>query len=94
LSNFSGKVLNEVSGRYVELSDDFYIPDVFRKQSKVNKQGSEGEIDVLNDGTNVRQYFIDSCQHSYNMYKTLTDSGVAKEIARDGHKTINPDASV
>lgn len=73
---------NEVSGRYVELSDDFYIPDVFRKQSKVNKQGSEGEIDVLNDGTNVRQYFIDSCQHSYNMYKTLTDSGVAKEIAR------------
>ncbi|MDE3246718.1 MAG: FAD-dependent thymidylate synthase, partial [Acidobacteriota bacterium] len=37
---------NEISGRYVEFpNDEFFVPASFRQQAKVNKQGSEGEID-------------------------------------------------
>ena len=32
--------LNEVSARYTELPDEFYIPKVWRKQDNKNKQGS------------------------------------------------------
>jgi thymidylate synthase (FAD) len=32
--------LNEVSGRYVELPNEFYIPDKWRQQDTKNKQGS------------------------------------------------------
>ena len=36
---------NEISGRYVEFKEDeYFVPESFRQQAKVNKQGSEGEI--------------------------------------------------
>lgn len=73
---------NEVSGRYVEFQPDFYVPDVFRKQSKNNKQGSEGEIDKLADGSDIKQKFEASIQQSYEVYKELVSAGVAKEISR------------
>ena len=42
-----GSEFNEISGRYVEFpEDEFFVPETFRKQAKVNKQGSEGEIDA------------------------------------------------
>ena len=34
---------NEISGRYVEV-EDFYFPEVWRKQSEDNKQASEGQL--------------------------------------------------
>lgn len=34
---------NEISRRYVKI-DEYYIPDVWRKQSESNKQGSDGEL--------------------------------------------------
>lgn len=73
---------NEMSGRYVELSNDFYIPSVFRKQSKDNKQGSEGEISEFPDGTNIKSRFEAAVQASYDCYKELVNAGVAKEISR------------
>ena len=36
---------NEISGRYSVLSETFWEPTEFRKQSLVNKQGSEDAID-------------------------------------------------
>ncbi|HEY9886119.1 MAG TPA: FAD-dependent thymidylate synthase, partial [Vampirovibrionales bacterium] len=35
-----GISINEISGRYVEVKDEFYIPNKFRKQSKSNRQAS------------------------------------------------------
>ena len=35
---------NEISGRYVPV-EDFYTPNVWRKQSEDNKQASEGVLD-------------------------------------------------
>ena len=47
-SNSSAKdhAWNEISGRYVPV-EDFYIPEVWRKQSEDNKQASEGVLDDL-----------------------------------------------
>lgn len=36
---------NEISGRYAELPNDFYIPNTWRKQDTENKQGSSVEED-------------------------------------------------
>lgn len=38
--------LNEYSGRYSVMTDEFYIPDLHRlqAQSSINKQGSEGQL--------------------------------------------------
>lgn len=77
---------NEVSGRYVELEPEFYFPDVVRKQSKNNKQGSEGELDVLVDPIEgpmlASNYLKASCNEAYRRYKIMVAAGVAKEQAR------------
>ena len=38
--------INELSARYSVVPRDYYEPDVMRAQSVVNRQGSEGEVDV------------------------------------------------
>lgn len=71
---------NEISGRYVEYQEEFYIPRKLRKPDPKNKQGSI-EADFQNEKELV-QIFQDSISSSYQVYKKLLDSGVAKEIAR------------
>lgn len=39
-----GTAMNTESTRYIEVHDDFYLPDVFRAQSRNNKQGSDGAL--------------------------------------------------
>lgn len=72
--------VNEISGRYTEMEDDFYMPDSLRTQSKSNKQGSEGE---LNDphGFNREKYFL-AMKQAFDVYKELIEAGMAKEQAR------------
>jgi thymidylate synthase (FAD) len=73
---------NEISGRYVEFSpDEFYIPEHFRRQAKINKQGSEGLIPEKNHRTAVKAY-SDACRSSVKQYKTLIEMGVCREQAR------------
>jgi thymidylate synthase (FAD) len=75
--------VNEVSGRYSILKDEFYFPsdnDV-RLQSKTNKQGSETPVDEVTAGE-----FLDvlnrACVDSYDEYKRFLDAGIGKEQAR------------
>lgn len=73
---------NEISGRYVEFpEDEFYLPDTFRQQAKVNKQGSEGEIDAANREL-ARETFLAACRNSVAEYKKLIELGVCREQAR------------
>ncbi len=73
---------NEVSGRYVEFpEDEFYVPEVFRRQAKVNKQGSEGQVDG-EAGDQARAVFQDSCRNAVAQYKNLIALGVCREQAR------------
>ena len=73
---------NEISGRYVEFAEDeYYVPEAFRRQAKVNKQGSEGEIDAGNRDR-ARAAYLESCQGAVAHYKELLALGVCREQAR------------
>lgn len=73
---------NEISGRYVEFPDDeFFIPASFRQQSKDNKQGSEGEIELAHRETARHAYEV-ACKHAVTEYKKLLSLGVCREQAR------------
>ncbi len=73
--------LNEVSARYTELPNEFYIPTTWRKQDTKNKQGSSGEFDA---DTNFAysDCLKQHCEESYNIYQSLIKDGVAREMAR------------
>jgi thymidylate synthase (FAD) len=73
---------NEISGRYVEFSpDEFYVPEQFRQQAKVNKQGSEGEIPEESRSAAIDAY-TEACRNCVAQYKLLIEMGVCREQAR------------
>ncbi|QDP54858.1 MAG: putative flavin-dependent thymidylate synthase [Prokaryotic dsDNA virus sp.] len=71
---------NEVSARYTELPNEFFVPDTFRAQGGANKQGSveSAELD--------QQYCRTTTQKAYTAawaaYHDLLSAGVAREQAR------------
>jgi thymidylate synthase (FAD) len=75
--------INEVSGRYSVLENEFYIPDVDRimGQDNTNKQGSVGDVDI-----EAREWFISRLKvrgkEHEEFYHTALNSGIAKELAR------------
>lgn len=73
--------MNEVSARYTELPDVFYLPDAWRLQDPKNKQGSNGVVaaDLTRSITAKVQAHCDS---SYALYQELLGYGVAREMAR------------
>ena len=72
---------NEISGRYVEV-EEYYIPNVWRKQSDDNKQASEGELDKDANTRAIHAYDV-ALTTTKNMYERLVKHyGVAKEQAR------------
>jgi len=73
---------NEISGRYVEFSpEEFYIPEIFRQQARINKQGSEGQIPEESCQAAMEAY-TDACRNSVKQYKALIEMGVCREQAR------------
>jgi len=75
--------LNEVSARYTELPEEFYIPTTWRVQAASNKQGS------VQDDTKPTQWHADLSQavsahtrESYRLYQEMLANGVAREMAR------------
>ena len=73
-----GMSANSISGRYVDFSDNYFIIEKLRKQSKSSKQWSEGEI----DSPELLEKIYNFVQQSSSLYKELCDAGVAKEQAR------------
>ena len=71
---------HEISGRYVPV-EDFYTPDVWRKQSEDNKQASEGVLDDLQQKRMTSTYneFMRQVEMAYDR---MIDAGMAKEQAR------------
>ncbi len=76
--------LNEISGRYSVMRDEFYLPDAaeVRRQSVVNKQGrSDDEVPV-----DLQQKTLELLQtgqaDAYAGYQELLDKDVARELAR------------
>lgn len=77
----SATTWNEISGRYVELEPEFYVPTAFRKQHKSNKQASM-ENDLIEENENAKKIYTEAVEHAYNSYKALLALGVCKEQAR------------
>lgn len=77
---FKDTAFNEVSGRYIEFSDDFWSPDYFRKGAKNVKQGSLEERVENND--ELTKLYEDTCKNSFDTYHKLIDAGICKEQAR------------
>jgi thymidylate synthase (FAD) len=77
-----GSEFNEISGRYVEFpEDEFFVPELFRRQAKVNKQGSEGAIDEAQQARALESY-LEACRGAVAHYKELLALGVCREQAR------------
>ncbi len=73
--------INEVSGRYVMLPEEWYIPEVVGGKAVEKKQGQE---DNLNQTAQAWFKFAleQHCKHGYEAYKLALGSGVAPEHAR------------
>lgn len=75
--------VNEYSGRYSEMSDQFYVPDFdhFAPQSKTNKQGREGDFEEDTKAKLIEM--MDYCNKvSYEQYKQFLSADVSRELAR------------
>ena len=71
---------NEISGRYIPVQE-YYYPEVWRRQSEDNKQASEGELDNLQQ-KRMTQIYNTYMKQVQMAYETMVNSGVAKEQAR------------
>ena len=75
--------LNEVSGRYSVLKDEFYLPDTdnIRQQSKTNKQGGDQQID-FDTAKDFLTHLDDISDKTYEVYTKYMEAGVSREQAR------------
>jgi thymidylate synthase (FAD) len=76
--------LNEISGRYSVMKDEFYVPDPaqIRFQSKNNKQGRSDETLDFDEAMAVIQQFEEEQKAIYRNYESLLEKNVARELAR------------
>jgi len=76
--------LNEISGRYSVMKDEFYIPvaEQVNLQSKNNKQGRSDETFSLEDTERILFDLESEQQEDYSNYKHRIEKGIAKELAR------------
>lgn len=76
---------NEVSGRYTELSEDFYVPapEVIGHQSPNNKQGRDLEGALTEEALEAaRELMINTNTGGFEDYRALLQLGVSRELAR------------
>ncbi len=71
---------NEVSGRYTEIKDEFYIPAAWRCQDAVNKQGSVAGGKL--DHRRLSAELAAQVRSSLASYRNMLAAGVAREMAR------------
>jgi len=75
--------VNEYSGRYSVMKDEFYVPDgqAIHYQSKRNKQGREGDVPA-ELRHKVMEILTTSQKHMYDEYSQLLEEDIARELAR------------
>jgi thymidylate synthase (FAD) len=76
--------LNEISGRYSVMKDEFYLPegDAIAFQSTDNKQGRSSEAVPDEVKAKVRDLLEKGQRQSFVEYESLLEEGVARELAR------------
>jgi thymidylate synthase (FAD) len=76
-----GLTANSISGRYVDFSDEYWLPSKLRLQSKDSKQGSAGDLDDTANSVLVEKIKA-LVEESKALYAELESAGVAKEQCR------------
>ncbi len=76
--------VNEYSGRYSEMKDEFYVPaiDQVRAQSASNKQGRAEEAFDPTIAEHIRTGMLETQSRLYGEYQDLLNGDLAREIAR------------
>ncbi|MCR5435729.1 MAG: FAD-dependent thymidylate synthase [Treponema sp.] len=76
--------MNEVSGRYSIMKDEFYVPaeDKVSPQSTDNKQGRAAEAFDKKKADEIISKLEKGQKDAYEGYNELIESGLAREIAR------------
>ena len=76
--------VNEISGRYSIMTDEFYIPngEQIGYQSKDNRQGRDTTEVPAELQKKVIQILIKDQERSYQNYKEMIDDNIARELAR------------
>ena len=76
--------VNELSGRYSIMKDEFYIPsaNTVKKQSVNNKQGRSEEEISPELQQKILNILLQDQQTSYNHYEELLSDNIARELAR------------
>ncbi|MFW6215970.1 MAG: FAD-dependent thymidylate synthase [Alkalispirochaetaceae bacterium] len=76
--------LNEISGRYSVMEEQFYLPDPqqIAAQATENKQGREAQPVEPAEAAEIRDALEAGYRESYRIYENLLDRGVARELAR------------
>ena len=75
---------NEMSARYTEMADEFYVPDaaIVGTQSASNKQARDIDATACCDRSWEIAAYDATCRSAFATYKTLIDSGWPRELAR------------
>lgn len=76
--------MNEVSGRYSLMPDEFYVPDAdhISPQSKDNKQGRCDEPFSADEAAKISASLVSAQEESYKNYSELVEKGLARELSR------------
>ena len=77
--------LNEISGRYSIMKDEFYVPspEHIRPQSADNKQGRGDERYTPQEEMEIAQMFESEQRQVYQNYEKLLEKNLARELARN-----------
>jgi thymidylate synthase (FAD) len=75
--------LNIMSGRYSEMPDEFYVPEItdYRYQSKINHQGSDGYMNE-EDSLAMKEAMEKGHKDTFELYQYMLEKGLVKELAR------------
>jgi thymidylate synthase (FAD) len=77
--------LNEISGRYSVMKDEFYVPkgENIRPQSEDNKQGRSEDRFSPEDEASIIESFVNGQRDAYRSYEDLLSKNLARELARN-----------
>lgn len=70
---------NEISGRYTEFKEEFYLPGFYRKQVDKNYEFEpfkEHEVEIF------QKKILEFYETAYTLYRDLLEGKIAKELAR------------
>jgi thymidylate synthase (FAD) len=76
--------LNEISGRYSVMKDEFYLPseETLRTQGTVNKQGRSEESVSPEDAAVIVRSLQEGQAEAYARYQAMLSKDLAREVAR------------